>query len=87
VRRESAKLSAQIGDIDAALADLARRSPLAELMSEGVEHLDKRWAAASQDIKGKVIDELFTVVVNPASANGGRGGFDHDCIDFDWKNR
>jgi DNA invertase Pin-like site-specific DNA recombinase len=82
VRRESAKLSAQLGDIDAALAELARRSPLAELMSEGAEHLDKRWAEASQDIKGKVLDELFTVVVNPASANGGRGGFDPDCIDF-----
>jgi DNA invertase Pin-like site-specific DNA recombinase len=82
VRRESAKLSAQLGDIDAALAELARRSPLAELMSEGAEHLDKRWAAASQDTRGKVIDELFTVVVNPASANGGRGGFDPDCIEF-----
>ena len=82
VRRESAKLSAQIGDIDADLAELARRSPLAELMSEGAEHLDKRWAEASQDIKGKVIDELFTVVVNPASVNGGRGGFDPDCIEF-----
>lgn len=82
VRRESARLSAQIGDIDADLAELARRSPLAELMSEGAEHLDKRWAEASQDIKGKVIDELFTVVVNPASVNGGRGGFDPDCIEF-----
>jgi hypothetical protein len=51
-------------------------------MSEGAEHLDKRWAEASQDIKGKVIDELFTVVVNPASVNGGRGGFDPDCIEF-----
>lgn len=83
VRKESAKLSGQIGDIDAALADLARQSPLAELMSEGVAQVDKRWAAASQDIKGKVIDELFTVVVNPASVNGGRGGFDPDCIDFE----
>ncbi len=87
VRRESAKLAAQIGDIDAALAELARRSPLAELMSQGADHLDKRWAAASQDIRGKVIDELFTVVINPASVNGGRGGFDPNCIDFIWRTR
>jgi len=87
VRRESAKLTAQIADIDAALAELARRSPLAELMSEGVEHLDARWAEASQDIKGKVIDELFTVVVNPASVNGGRGGFDEHCIEIRWHKR
>ena len=40
-----------------------------------------------QDIRGKVIDELFTVVINPASANGGRGGFDPNCIDFIWRTR
>ena len=85
VRREAAKLSDKIATLDSALAELARNSPLAEMLSEGVEHLDKRWAAASQDIKGKVLDELFTVVINPASANGGRGGFDPDCIDFIWK--
>lgn len=87
VRRESAKLTDRIAAIDTALAELARRSPLAELLSEGVEHLDTRWADASMDIRGKVIDELFTVVVNPASANGGRGGFDPTCIEFVWHHR
>jgi DNA invertase Pin-like site-specific DNA recombinase len=66
VRRESAKLTMKISEVDAALAELVRKSPLAELLSDGVEKLDKRWAAASADIKGKIIDELFTVVVNPA---------------------
>jgi DNA invertase Pin-like site-specific DNA recombinase len=66
VRRESAKLQQKIGAIDTALAELARRSPLADLMAEGVEKLDERWADASPDMRGKVIDELFTVVVNPS---------------------
>lgn len=66
VRRESAKLATKISALDAALAETARRSPLADMLSEGLDELDQRWAAASPDIKGKVIDELFTVVVNPA---------------------
>jgi DNA invertase Pin-like site-specific DNA recombinase len=66
VRRESAKLSEKIGTIDAALSELARRSPLADLLAEGIDKLDERWAEATPDMKGKIIDELFTVVVNPA---------------------
>jgi hypothetical protein len=85
VRRESAKLSQKIGVIDTALADLARRSPLAELLSEGADKLDERWAAASPDIKGKCLDELFTVRVEPAPSKGGR--FNPDLITFDWKHK
>jgi len=82
VRRESAKLTNKIAALDSALAELARRSPLAEIIAEGVDHLDKRWAAASPDIKGKIIDELFTVKVNPIP-KGHRGGrFNPDYIDF-----
>lgn len=79
VRRESAKLSSKIATIDAALADLARRSPLSELVSEGMDTLEQRWADLTPDLKGKIIDELFTVVVKPA--NRGRY-FDPDCIEF-----
>lgn len=66
VRRESAKLSEKIGTIDAALADMARRSPLADLLADGTDKLDARWAEATPDMRGKIIDEMFVVVVNPA---------------------
>lgn len=84
VRRESARLAAKIGAIDAALADLARRSPLADLLAEGVDKLDERWAAASPDMRGKILDELFVVVVNP-SAKGRY--FKPECIDIRWHKR
>ena len=81
VRRESGKLAGKIATIDSALAELARRSPLAELLAEGAEKMEQRWSEASPDIKGKVIDELFTVVVNPAPK--GRY-FKPEFIDFRW---
>ncbi len=85
VRRESAKISQKIEQLDAALAELARRSPLAEMLSDGVSKLEERWANASPDIKGKVLDELFTVTVNPVP-KGHRGGrFNPEYIDFTWR--
>jgi DNA invertase Pin-like site-specific DNA recombinase len=82
VRRESAKLTAKIEAIDAELAGLARHSPLAELLAEGADKLDENWAAASPDIRGKIIDELFTVVVHPAPS--GRS-FRPEFIEFRWR--
>lgn len=79
VRREAAKLSDRIGAVDAALAEMARRSPLADLLAEGVDKLDQRWSEASVDMKGKIIDEMFTVVVIPAP-KGPR--FNHEYVDF-----
>lgn len=82
VRRESAKLQAKIGAVDTALADLARRNPAADLLAEGVDKLEQRWEAATPDMKGKVLDELFTVVVN-RSPHGRY--FRPECIDIRWK--
>ena len=82
VRRESAKLSAKIAGIDTALADAARRNPVADLVNDGPEMVEKRWAALSPDLKGKIIDEICTVTVNPSP----RGRyFRPECIDIDWK--
>jgi hypothetical protein len=82
VRRESAKLTQKIAGIDTALADAARRNPAADLIADGPEQLEKRWAALTPDLKGKVIDELCTVVVNPSP----RGRyFKPEYIDFQWK--
>ena len=87
VRREAAKLTDKIAALDSALADLARRSPLAELLSEGVEQVDKRWGEASQDIRGKVIDELFTVVIKPVPKGHRAAGFNPDYVDIVWNQR
>ena len=82
VRRESGKLSAKIAGIDTALADAARRSPVADLVADGPATVEKRWAALSPDLKGKIIDEIFTVTVNPSP----RGRyFRPEYIDIDWK--
>ncbi|OBG58884.1 MULTISPECIES: recombinase family protein [unclassified Mycobacterium] len=79
VRRESGKLTTRIADIDAALAEAARRSPVANAVADGPEMVEKYWAAQSPDMKGKIIDELCTVVVNPAP----RGRyFKPECIDI-----
>jgi site-specific DNA recombinase len=79
VRRESAKLTQKIAGIDSVLADLARRNPVADLVKDGPELVATRWAALSPDLKGKIIDEVCTVTVNPSP----RGRyFRPECIDI-----
>jgi hypothetical protein len=79
VRRESGKLSAKIAGIDTALAEVARRNPVADLVKDGPEMVEKYWAALSPDLKGKIIDEVCTVTVNPSP----RGRyFKPECIDI-----
>jgi site-specific DNA recombinase len=78
VRRESGKLTAKIAGIDATLAEVARRNPVADLVKDGPEMVEKHWAALSPDLKGKIIDEVCTVTVNPSP----RGRyFKPECID------
>lgn len=72
VRRESAKLAEQIAGIDRVLADAVRTSPAAAMLTDGPDALQKRWDAASPDIRGKVIDELMIVTVKP-TPKGVRG--------------
>lgn len=66
LRRGTAELRAKLAEIDTTLAELARRSPLAAITADGIEDIESRWEAATPDMKGKIIDELFTVVVMPA---------------------
>jgi site-specific DNA recombinase len=78
VRRESAKLSEQIAGIDKVLAEARRTSPAARLLVDGYDKVAEHWAAASPDIRGKVINELMTVTVLPVPHGqrgvlGGRG--------------
>jgi site-specific DNA recombinase len=82
VRRESGNLTAKIGSIDSALAGLVRRNPVADLVKDGPELVETRWSALTPDLKGKFIDELFTVVVHPAP----RGRyFKPEFVEFVWK--
>ena len=82
VRRESEKLATKIAGIDAALAEAARTSTAATLLADGPGELRRHWENASADIKGKVVDELMTVTVNP-SPNRGRREFDPNLIQIE----
>jgi site-specific DNA recombinase len=82
VRRESAKLTRKIAGIDTALAEAARRNPVADLVKDGPELVETRWATLTPDLKGKIVDELCTVVVNPSPK--GRY-FKPECVDIEWK--
>lgn len=65
VRLESGKLSEQIESVDRVLADAVRTSPAAALLADGVDKLGEHWAAASADVRGRVIMELMDVTVLP----------------------
>ncbi|OBK29523.1 hypothetical protein A5634_18115 [Mycobacterium asiaticum] len=80
VRRESEKLGIKIAAITTALTDAARRCTAATLLVDGPEQLRTHWAAASPDIRGKVVDELMTVTVNPQPDGWRSRGFDPSLI-------
>lgn len=81
LRRGTSDLRAQLAGVDAALGELTRRSPVADLIVAGGE-LQNRWDALTPDLKGKVVQELMTVTVLPAP----RGPkFDPEYVRIDWK--
>ena len=57
LRRGTTELRAQLAGIDSQLAELARRNPVADMFADG-EAVEKRWAALSPDMRGKVITSL-----------------------------
>ncbi|HEY6650587.1 MAG TPA: recombinase family protein [Mycobacterium sp.] len=73
----------RLADVDGQLADLARRNPLADLLTAG-DKVEKHWAALSPDMCGKVVSEIMTVTVQPSPRRGPQP-FDYDLIDIDWK--
>lgn len=82
LRRGTSELRAKLAGIDGQLAELAKRSPVAELLTAGGD-LALRWDALSADLRGKVINELMTVTALPAPR--GRNVFDPAYIDVAWK--
>jgi hypothetical protein len=75
----------RLADVDGQLADLARRNPVTDLLTAG-KAVEKRWAALSADMRGKVVSEIMTVTVRPSSRRGPQP-FDYDLIDIDWKDK
>ena len=80
LRRGTSDLRTQLAGVNRVLADLARTSPTAKLLAEG-DDLVTSWQESSPDIKGKIIDELMTVIVNKGRRNGGPG-FDVNRVDI-----
>ena len=86
----TAELKPQLDALEAVLnAQLAgrRSAPTRSTRSlkDGPEGVAVNWAKASPNARGKVIDRLMTVTVNPAK--GGSRLFDDQYIDIDWKKR
>lgn len=79
LRCGTSDLRKQLAGIDSVLADLAHRSPAADLLTGGGE-LRTRWQALSADLRAKVIDELLVVAVKPGRK--GVKGFDPSLIDI-----
>jgi site-specific DNA recombinase len=77
LKRGTTDLRTQLAGVDTRLADLSRRSPVADLLAAGKD-VEKRWKALSPDMKGKVVSEIMTVIVPPARRRG--PGFDYDLI-------
>lgn len=82
LRRGSNDLRTRMRAVDSVLADLAHRSPVAELLAAG-EKLRERWAELTPDIKGKVIQETVTIRIMPSPR--GNGAFRPELIVPEWK--
>ena len=83
LRRGTNDLRVQLAGVDQVLAELSRRSPVADLLAAG-DKLREYWNRLTPDMKGKVVQEICTVTVQPAR-RGTR--FDYNLIDIDWRER
>ena len=84
VRRESAILTGQIAAINTQLADVARRSPVAELIAAG-DRLSETWETMSPDLRGKAVEEVLSIMILPAGKRLRSGVVDLDYLDIQWK--
>lgn len=75
------QLRKQLRAVDSVLADLARRSPTADLLSGG--RVRECWSKLSPDVKGKIIDEVVTIRIMPSPR--GNGSFRPELIVPVWK--
>ena len=82
LRRGTSDLRTQLAGIDNTLGELSRRSPVADLIAAG-DKLQEHWDKLSPDMKGKVVQEIWSVTVQPGRR--GAKAFATDLIDIDWK--
>jgi site-specific DNA recombinase len=81
--RGTADLKGKIRAIDNVLASLKMRSPLADLAAAGeMAEIERYWENLSPDVRGKIISEACTVIINPAP-RGTR--FSGEFVDIVWK--
>jgi hypothetical protein len=88
LKRGTSDLRTQLATIDGQLGQLTRKSAAIELVAKAGgrrDKLEKHWRALTPDMKGKVVNELMTVTVNPAPR--GRKGFDPNYVDIQPKGR
>lgn len=82
LRRGTSELRCQATKIDSEVAELARTSPVANLISAG-EAITEHWQALTADLKGKIVDELMVVTVLPSPR--GTKGFHPEYVRIEWK--
>jgi DNA invertase Pin-like site-specific DNA recombinase len=80
LRTGSNALRVKLSAIDQVLAEAATVSPVVDLLTAG-DALSERWASMTPDLKGKVIDELMVVTIDPAARRGPQKLPDSDDID------
>jgi DNA invertase Pin-like site-specific DNA recombinase len=78
LRTGTAELRGRIGEIDRILAEAAATSPTIHLLDGDPDELETRWEALPPDLKGKIVDELMTVIVKPMPR--GARGVDRDGV-------
>ena len=81
LRRGTNDLRTQLSGVDRVLAELSRRSPVVDLLAADGD-LQEKWERLTPDMKGKVLQEICKVTVQPAR-RGTR--FDYNHIDIDWR--
>jgi DNA invertase Pin-like site-specific DNA recombinase len=64
LRSGTVELRGRLGEIDRILSETAV-SPAIHLLDGNPNELQTRWEALSVDMRGKIVDELMTVVVHP----------------------
>ncbi|UWW09413.1 recombinase family protein [Mycolicibacterium brumae] len=82
LRRGTAELRSQMAELDATLAEVSRRSPVADLLAAG-DAVAERWETLSADLKSKIIQELMTVTILPAPR--GSKGFNPERVRVEWR--
>lgn len=86
LKRGTAELGSAIGLLEADLAAATQSSPAAALVDgqrRSVSEMEKRWSQLSGDIRGKIVDQLLIVTVNPSPR--GLRRFDPAYINVAWR--